>query len=96
MIVYITPTFEEKVITVYIALSDEAKTSLCEDYSNASNFFDGQIFCRIQQNQESEQVYNEKRWWFYLFKSKRKNLRRLFLKPAILASLDSLRSATGL
>ena len=87
--------FSRRALTC-LGLGQQAKRLLKEEYANASNFSDGEIYSKIRFYQEKQTALCERRWWAYLSRSKSKNLRRILLRPKYVAAFDVLRPAQGL
>ncbi|KAF2182665.1 hypothetical protein K469DRAFT_443832, partial [Zopfia rhizophila CBS 207.26] len=83
---------EEKwwTVTFYLEdLSEEAKRSLIEDYSNSKSFSDGLIFRKIVEYELTD-MFAERHWWSWLTDSKRDILNRVFEHSGFSAALRNL------
>jgi hypothetical protein len=67
---------------------------LIEQYSNSANFSDGEIYLKIRHYQSELNFFAEMRWWSYLLKGKKKDLKQ-FLDSALAAGFEDLRKIPG-
>ncbi|OJD25070.1 hypothetical protein ACJ73_03562 [Blastomyces percursus] len=81
----------------------ELRRNLMEQYSNAANFSDGEIYLKICHYQEQGQMsldkahnFAEKCWWARLSNNKQDNLTRLFKHKVYRNAFDKLRSVPAL
>lgn len=76
-------------ISVSTDLSEDAKRSLIEDYSNSKSFSDGLIFRKIVEYKLTNR-FAERHWWSWLTDSKRDILSRIFEHSGFSTALCNL------
>lgn len=76
-------------ILVSTDLSEDARRSLIEDYSNSKNFSDGLIFRKIAEYKPMN-IFAEQHWWSWLTDSKRDILSRIFEHSGFSVALCNL------
>jgi hypothetical protein len=76
--------------------SIELQDYLREYYSNAANFYDGEILRHILLYQEENDRLNELKWWARLKSGKATSLRRTLKKNGFREVYDNLMAVTGL
>lgn len=77
-------------------MSTEAVANLREEYSNSSNFSDGEIFRHIRLYHRLDNSIAERKWWARLTKDKAKDLKRILNIKALREGFDDLLDITGL
>ncbi|KAI9799076.1 MAG: hypothetical protein M1833_004270 [Piccolia ochrophora] len=89
------------VVDLYVAdLPQGVESDLREEYSNARNFGDGDIFRNIRYHQMRNNAHGERKWRARLSESKRKDLKQFQKiatnKPALSQAFDALLPYVGL
>jgi hypothetical protein len=72
---------------------------LSEEYSNSTNFSDGEIYRKIRQyssDGSDSNYFAEKKWWARLTKKKRNFLKRLLKHKGFRKAFDALRGIPGI
>ena len=77
-------------------MNHELRNELREEYSNAANFSDGEIFRHIRFYQKINAALEEQKWWARLTRDKSKDLRRILNVRNLRDAFDSLLNITGL
>lgn len=69
---------------------------ITQEYGNALQFSDGDVFRYVRANRESNNKFGVKKWMARLSASKRRNLLQMEKIPILIKAFDSLRPLTGL
>ena len=77
-------------LTIFLALNDLVARDIRDEYANARNFCDGDIFQQIRQSQLSRNVQAESRWLARLSEGKRKDLKQLQRRPELKPLAEAL------
>ena len=93
----LTVTAELQTLTLTAGLSDDATRYIREEYSNARNFCDGDIYRHLRHHQMQQNAEESGKWLARLSESKRKGIRQLREKMQPLCSaFDRLLPIIGL
>ncbi|KAI9676517.1 MAG: hypothetical protein M1817_000675 [Caeruleum heppii] len=85
------------VVDLYAAdLPADAKSEIREEYSNALNFSDGDIYRNVRRHQRRSERAEEGKWLARLTESKRKDLRQLQTLSGLSSAFDRLLPFVGL
>jgi len=80
----------------YKGIDSHLRDNLREEYSNAANFSDGEIFRHIRHYQKSGGILQERKWWARLTRDKSKDLKRILDVHSLRDAFDQLLEVTGL
>jgi Protein of unknown function (DUF3723) len=69
---------------------------LSEEYSNSTNFSDGEIYRKIRQYSFDSNYFAEKKWWAFLSKKKRDFLKRFLKHKRFRKAFDALLVIPGI
>jgi len=83
-------------LTLATDIDVKLRESLREEYSNAANFSDGEIFRHIRLYNRDGDILQERKWWARLTKDKSRDLKRILDVQILREAFDRLLEVTGL